>query len=354
MRTLFITACSLALVAGCATPPPTRQIDTAGLSAVRNQTVAVTVRKMPEFSILAPGNAMFGLLGGLSALDAGNKTVAANGVADPAAAIALELAGALHDTQGSRPVAGSVPVDSRDPARVAAQVKGKARFVIDVETRAWHMTYFPTDWAHYQVFYLAAASLIDADTGAVLAESGCKLAPETNAGAPTYDEMLAGGAARLKATLAAAAATCAAQFKRDMFAMRDARPAAPVVVAAAPAPVAAAADTVSWKGVMACGARNDSGPNAGAYEARFTVDVQGRAVRAHRRTADVEETLAGEVQGTQLELRGTGNRIADPARSWGLGVSGPFAPDAKSWVGKGSMVVGGRPIRACELRMTPA
>jgi hypothetical protein len=284
------------------------------------------------------------------ALDAGNKTVAANGVADPAAAIALELAGALHDIQGSQPVAGSVPVDSRDPSRVAAQVKGKARYVIDVETRAWHMTYFPTDWTHYQVFYLAAASLIDADTGAVLAESGCKLAPETNAGAPTYDEMLAGGAARLKATLAAAAATCAVQFKRDMFAMRDARPAAPVVVA----PVVAPVDAVSWKGIMACGARNDSGPNAGAYEAKFTVDVQGQAVHAHRRTADVEETLAGEVRGNQLELRGTGHRIADPGRSWGLDVGGAFAPAATSYVGKGSMVVGGRPIRACELRMTRA
>jgi hypothetical protein len=349
MRILPVTACSLAMLAGCATPPPTRQIDKAGLSSVRNQTVAVTVRKTPDFSILAPGNAMFGLLGGLSALDAGNKTVAANGVADPAAAIGLELAGALRDTQGSHPIAGSVPVDSRDPARVAAQVKGKARFVIDVETRAWHMTYFPTDWTHYQVFYLAAASLIDADTGAVLAESGCKLAPETNAGAPTYDEMLAGGAARLKTTLAAAAATCAAQFKRDMFAMRDARPAAPAAVAA---PVVAAVDTVSWNGIMACGARSDSGPNAAAYEARFTVDMQGRAVHAHRKTADVEETLAGEVRGDRLELRGTGNRVADPARSWGLDVSGAFAPGATSYVGKGNMVVGGRPIRACELRMT--
>jgi hypothetical protein len=348
MRNLFVPACSLALLAGCATPPPTRQIDTAGLSSVRNQTVAVTVRKTPDFSILAPGNAMFGLLGGLSALDAGNKTVAANGVADPAAAIALELAGALRDTQGSRPVAGSVPVDSRDPSRVAAQAKGKARFVIDVETRAWHMTYFPTDWTHYQVFYLAAARLIDADTGAVLAESGCKLAPETNAGAPTYDEMLAGGAARLKATLATSGATCAAQFKREMFAMRDARPAAPV----AAAPMAATVDTVGWNGIMACGARNDSGPNAAAYEAKFTVDVQGPSVRAHRKTNDVEETLAGEVRGDQLELRGSGNRIADPSRSWGLGVSGAFAPGATSYVGKGSMIVGGRPIRACELRMT--
>jgi hypothetical protein len=313
--------------------------------------VAVTVRKLPDFAILAPSNAMFGALGGLSAVAEGNKVVAANGVTDPAAAIAQELAGALHDTQGSQPVAGSVPVDSRDPSRVAAQARGKARFVIDVETRAWNMTYFPTDWAHYQVFYLAAARLIDTDTGGILAESGCKLAPETNAGAPTYDDMLAGGAARLKTTLAAAGATCAAQFKRDMFAMRDARPAA---VAVAALPAAPAAEAVAWKGTMACGARNDSGPNAGAYEAKFTVDVRGQAVHAHRKTVDVEETLAGEVRGDRLELRGTGNRIADPGRNWGLDVSGAFAPDATSYVGTGSMLVGGRPIRACKLSMTRA
>ena len=345
MRIRFMTACSLALLAGCATPPQTRPLDTAGLAAVRNQTVAVTVRKQPDFAILAPSNAMFGALGGLSAVGEGNKVVAANGVADPAAAIAQELAGALRDTQGSQPVAGAVPVDSSDAARIAAQAKGKARFVIDVETRAWHMTYFPTDWTHYQVFYLAAARLIDADTGAVLAESGCKLAPETNAGAPTYEEMLAGGAARLKATMAASGATCAARFKREMFAMRDARPAAVAVPAT---------QAVAWNGIMACGARNDSGPNAGAYEAKFMVEVQEPSVRAHRKTADVEETLAGEVRGGLLQLRGTGKRIADPARSWGLDVSGAFAPGATSYVGKGSMVVGGRPIRACELRMTRA
>jgi hypothetical protein len=241
-----------------------------------------------------------------------------------------------------------VAVETNDVERIAAQAKGRARFVVDVETRMWHVTYFPTDWTHYQVPYLAVARLIDADTARVLAEGSCKVEPGTNAGAPTYDELLADGAARLKASIAASVATCAAQFKRDMFALHDARPAAAV------AAVAPAAGIVSWKGVMACGARNDSGPNAAGYEARFAVDVHGQAVRAHRRTADVEETLSGEVRGDQLELRGTGNRVADPSRSWGLDVSGAFAPGATSYVGKGSMVVGGRPIRACELRMTRA
>lgn len=351
MRALAVPACSVVLLAGCASAPAPRPLDGAGLTAVRYQTVTVTTRKMPDFSAMAPGNAMFGLIGGLTAISAGNKIVAANAVADPADAIAHELASALHDVHGSQAGAGPVAVDTTDAARIAAQAKGKARFVIDVETRMWHMTYFPTDWTHYQVPYMAIARLIDVDTAGILAESTCKLIPETNAGAPTYDELLANGAARLKASLAASGATCAAQFKRDMFAMRDARTAAVTVAAAPAAPVA---ESVAWNAIMACGARNDSGPNAAAYEAKFMVDVQGPAVRAHRKTADVEETLAGEVHGGRLQLRGTGNRVADPARSWGLDVSGAFAPDATSYVGKGSMVVGGRPIRACELRMTRA
>jgi hypothetical protein len=345
MRTVAVPVCCVALPAGCASAPAPKPIDGAGLDAVRNQTVAVTARKTPDFTAMSAGNVMFGIVGGLAAVSEGNRIVAANHVVDPADAIAQELANTLRDAHASQVVAAPVAVETTDAARIAAQAKGKARFVIDVETRMWYMTYFPTDWTHYQVPYMAIARLIDADTAGILAESTCKLIPETNAGAPTRDELLANGAARLKASLAASGATCAAQFKRDMFAMRDARP------AAVTAPVT---ESVAWNGTMACGARNDSGPNAAAYEAKFMVDVQGPSVRAHRKTADVEETLAGEVRGGQLQLRGTGNRLADPARSWGLDVSGAFAPGATSYVGKGSMVVGGRAIRACELRMTRA
>jgi hypothetical protein len=115
-----------------------------------------------------------------------------------------------------------------------------------------------------------------------------------------------------------------------------------------------AVETVAWQGVMACGARVDDGPNAAAYEAHFAVDVRGRAVHAHRRTAEVEETLAGEVQNDRLELRGIGNSISDTRRRWRLDVSGTFPPGATSYVGKGSMLLGGQAIRACELRMTRA
>lgn len=352
MRALSCLATSVVALAvtGCASTPAPRALDAAGIAAVRDQTVAVTTRPKPDFAAMTPGAAPFAIVGAVAALVSGNKIIADNHVADPADAIATALADALHATQGSRTVAGPVPVETTDAARIAAQAKDRARYVLDVETRNWSLTYFSTDWTHYQVPYRAIARLIDTGTGGILAESTCSLRLESSAGTPTYDELLADGAARLKATLAAAGATCAAQFKRDMLAMRDAQPEPAVLAAAAPA----AAPAVAWTGVMACGARRDSGPNAAAYEARFAMEVQGQAVHAHRRTAEVEETLAGSIDHDRLDLHGSGNRIADPGRKWRLEVGGAFAPDATTYVGTGSMRVGGQAVRACELRMTRA
>jgi hypothetical protein len=176
MRFHAVPACCVLLLAGCASIPAPRPLDAAGLTAVHGQTVAVTTRPRPGFVVLKPTNAMFGALGGLAAGEAGNRIAAENGLANPADAIAQALAAALHDTQDSRS-AGAIAVTTNDAAAIAAQAKGKARFVVDVETRMWHMAYFPTDWTHYQVPYLAVARLIDVDTAQVVAASSCKVAP---------------------------------------------------------------------------------------------------------------------------------------------------------------------------------
>lgn len=370
MRTCLVPACALTvagLLTGCALPS-TKPLDTAGLTAVRDQRVAVTARQKPGFTAYTPGGATAGILGMAIGSTEGNRMIAAYDVPNPADAIARDLVLALHDSQGSQPVADPVIVDTSDPAQIAAAAKGRARFVVDVETKLWMLSYFPTDWTHYQVQYTAAARLIDVDTATVLAEAGCKQADAKPEGAPTYDEMVSDRAARLKAVLAGDAAACAAQFRREMLAMRDARPepiptvavaalSAPATASApqpATAPAQPPAPPVAWTGVMACSARPDNGPNAAAYEARFVMEVQGQSVHAHRRTAEVEETLAGNIGNDRLDLHGSGNRIAEPARKWQLDVGGAFAPDATSYVGKGSMRVGGQALRTCELRMTRA
>lgn len=355
MKNWLVPIAVAMLLTGCVSTTK-KTIDAQALSAVRNQSVAHTARDMPDFGEMTPAKATFGLIGAALMISEGNKTVATNQIADPAVAIAGALLNAMQSSQGVQLVAAPLRIDSEDPARIAELAKGKSRYVLDVRTLMWQMMYFPTDWTHYQVLYTAKARLIDVENKNVVAEAFCKQAPESNAGAPTFDELLALNAARLKATNAAHAQACAESLGRDMLALQVSKPApaAPVVAAVVgQGPVQAPAEVAgNWKGVMACDARADSGPHAEAYEARFAMEVQGNMVTVHRRTAEVAESLSGEAVGGRLELHGTGHRISEPARPWRLDIDGAFPTGAASFQGKGAMTANGRQLRNCELRMT--
>jgi hypothetical protein len=363
------------LLSGCVSTA-TKTIDAQAMSAVRHQSVVRTARDMPDFGEMTPAKVTFGMIGAALMISEGNKTVANNNIADPAVAIADALLGAMQTAHGTQIVASPVRIDNEDPARIAELAKGKARYVLDVRTLMWQMMYFPTDWTHYQVMYTVKARLIDVDARTVVAEAFCKQLPESNANAPTFDEMLALNAARLKATNAAYAQACANNLGRDMLALQGpvrmpsaalaaAAPVAvpvpasvsPSVPAQAPTPVPAQAQASAdgaWHGVMACSARADSGARAEAYEARFAVDISGSQVSVHRRTAEVEESLSGQAVNGRLELQGTGRRLGDPARPWRLEIVGDFPLGTTSYRGKGSMSAGGRRIRTCELSLTQA
>jgi hypothetical protein len=221
------------LLTGCVSTA-TRTIDSRTAAAIQNQSVVHTVRKMPDFGEMTPARAAFGVLGVAAIISEGNKSVATNKIADPADAIAATLLQAMQQGSRMQVVAAPVQVDSEEPARIAELAKGKARFVLDVRTLLWQMVYFPTDWTHYQVVYTAKARLIDVETRTVVAEAFCKNVPESNAGAPTFDEMLASSAARLKAANDVKARACADMFGRDMLALQvpATGPASPVAAAA--------------------------------------------------------------------------------------------------------------------------
>jgi hypothetical protein len=359
------------LLTGCVSTA-TKTIDAQTASAVRNQSVARTARNMPDFVEMTPAKAMVGVIGAVMMTTEGNKTVLMNKIADPADAVAESLLHAMQSAQGARIAAAPVAIDSEEPARIAELAKGKARYVLDVRTLMWQMGYFPTDWTHYRVFYTAKARLIDVDTKNVIAEAFCKQLPESNVGAPTFDELLAMNAARLKATNAANAEACADSIGRDMLALQGPirLPSAAVATAEpaqaptqpqmqpqmqAPVPTPAQSQVAangSWQGVMACDARSDSGARAQAYEAKFAVEVQGNTVTVQRRTTEVEESLSGQVANGQLELQGSGHRVGEPARPWRLAVSGAFPEGATRYHGKGAMTANGRQLRKCELSLT--
>jgi hypothetical protein len=393
MKTWMPLIATAVLLTGCVSTT-TKTIDAQALSAVRKQSVVHTTRNMPDFSEMTPAKVPFGLIGAALMISEGNKTVASNKVADPANAIAGALLNAMQSAQGMQVVASPVRIDSEDPARIAELAKGKARFVLDVRTLVWQMLYFPTDWTHYRVFYTAKARLIDVDTRAVVAEAFCKQLPDSNVNAPTFDEMLALNAARLKAINAAHAQACAESLGRDMLALQGPvrMPSAALAVTApvsvqasmpvqaavpaqaptsvqvptpaqvqmpaqAPMPVQAQARASAesrWQGLMVCSARADRGARPEAYEARFAVEISGSMVSVHRRTAEVVESLSGLAANGRLELQGAGHRLADPARPWRLEIGGDFPLGTTSYQGKGRMSVGGHPIRKCELNLIQA
>ena len=216
-----------AFLTGCVSTA-TKTIDAQAMSAVRNQSVVRTARDMPDFGEMTPAKATFGLIGAAVMISEGNKTIVNNKIADPAVAIADALLGAMQSTHGVQLAGAPVRIDAEDPARIAELAKGKARYVLDVRTLMWQMMYFPTDWTHYQVIYTAKARLIDVENKNVVAEAFCKQAPESNTNAPTFDEMLALNAARLKAANAAYAQACANSLGRDMLGLQ-----APVRMASA-------------------------------------------------------------------------------------------------------------------------
>ncbi len=232
----------LALV-GCGTITP-QAIEGKQLESLKNQTLASTAREKSDFAVRTPSSAMVGgLLGRLTMINAGNKLVADHNLQDPAVPISLGLARVLESHQGTRLVAPAIATTVVDAQQIAAAGKGKAKFVLDVETTDWNAAYIPTVWGRYRVNYWGTARLINVDTQAVVAQGFCRRTPEANSKAPTYDELWADQAAVAKRELELIAQECVQMLATQMFpgAAIPAHAMAPAVAT----PVSPAAQTTS-------------------------------------------------------------------------------------------------------------
>ena len=112
--------------------------------------------------------------------------------------------------------------DRRPPAKLDDEASlsrdaGHKGVVLDVETINWMFIYFPLDWSHYRIMYVARARLIDANTGKRIAQAPCTYKSDDKT-PPTYDQMLADKAALLKTMLAAAANSCAEIWRKALYA----------------------------------------------------------------------------------------------------------------------------------------
>ncbi|HEU4777638.1 MAG TPA: hypothetical protein VFS95_12490 [Telluria sp.] len=219
MKNFLIAASLVAVLTGCASTTPSNPIDNEISSAMLNQNIVQVVHLRPNFTAMTAGKVAFpgGLLGAMMTGASGNDIISQNNVQDPAIAIGRELVKELALTRGAKVVPSVITLESRDAAAIAAAALSRAPYVLDVETRIWNFAYFPTDWTHYRVSYVAQARLIDSATGKILADATCKRIPDSNVGAPSYDDLVGGAAAGLKSELAQATAQCIASLKTDLL-----------------------------------------------------------------------------------------------------------------------------------------
>jgi len=218
MRFAAVVAIIAMSITGCTTFNK-QTIDSKSATEIKKQTVAYTTRKKPDFTAMTAGKAAFAVIGAIAMINEGNSIVASNNIPDPADAIAAGLAKALNTAHGARLVTPPVSIETDEASQIIARANGVARYVLDVQTTNWSFAYFPGDWSHYRVIYFAKARLIDTQTKQVVAEGMCKRVPESITDAPTYDELLARQAARLKSELVAATGECVQVLKKEMLAL---------------------------------------------------------------------------------------------------------------------------------------
>lgn len=245
MKYLFIGAAGALALAGCVSVEHI-PMNASTADSLKGREISLSERPKPDFGAMTAGRmaggALFGAIGGAVAgsamVSTGNEIVQQNNLADPAEHIASSLSGALSAKFGAKLNAPRTPLSTDEAAEAAKSASG-SDLVLDVRTINWGFIYFPTSWSKYRVMYTARTRLIDAKKGQVLAEAGCAVPVADNAdAAPTYEEMLADGAARLRKELAQAADHCAAEFASKMFSLDLAqyRTAAAPVAAAPAAP----------------------------------------------------------------------------------------------------------------------
>lgn len=192
-------------------------LNTSEIRTVEFNQITLSHRERPDFAALTAGKALFGAIGAVAMINAGNKIVNDNEVDDPAGFIASELASALSEKYQIAEVNQSESLVKGLKAKSVIEAYPDSGLIIDVQTINWSFGYFPTKWGRYRVLYTAKLRLIDSSAGSLLAEGFCKRIPGYDETAPTKDELLADSAARLKAELVLAAKSCVEQLSENVL-----------------------------------------------------------------------------------------------------------------------------------------
>jgi len=161
--------------------------------------VAVETGGMPDFRAKEPTEGMMvgGMAGQIAAAGIGNEIVENNAVPNPAQQVGDAIIASLAG-RGMSPA----------PNRLAADL------LVEITTYKWTIATFAQDPNRYYIVFSSIARMKDAQTEEVLGQTSCKnVVTDTQASAaPTYQEMMANGAARLKIEMLEITKKCADQI----------------------------------------------------------------------------------------------------------------------------------------------
>ena len=224
MRRLLLFAVALAFAACGAQQHP---LPAAAAASLKGRRVAPTARRPTPIFITQPGKnhvTPYGLAGGLAMAaatsDAGARIFHENGIPDPAPYMAQQLSDDFGRRYGLKLEQQAIYIAEDDPTRITA-AHPQADLVLDVWINSLSLEPYSHDSSKYRVKFAAYLRLIDAKVvrpidgkkGLVVAEGTCARSPEETPGAPTYDDLLANGAQRLKRELDVAMRFCIDEFR---------------------------------------------------------------------------------------------------------------------------------------------
>ena len=92
----------------------------------------------------------------------------------------------------------------------------KADYILDVTTLKWGLSYFPTSWDSYQTYYTGEITLLDGETGDIVARNVCNYKyPEKAELSPTYETLTKDNAAKFKENMELLSGWCVQSFKSN-------------------------------------------------------------------------------------------------------------------------------------------
>jgi hypothetical protein len=196
------------------------------VATLAGKSIDYTEYEKPGFVATTAGKAMFGAIGAVAMVAAGNQIIKENDVPDPSISISHQVMDLLVAQHGMKKSDHHSDLAESDDVGVLSLKRKDVDYLLDVKTVGWSFVYFPTNWVRYRVFYTTRMRLIDTAQQQIVASTLCGANPVIEADAPTKDELLSDKAKLLKTYLQKSANDCTTILSRDFLQLQtpDASP----------------------------------------------------------------------------------------------------------------------------------